>query len=417
MGEQVRVDEGLQLPLVLCIMRPGEARRHVLEALQRDGFRVSLAETGLSGVAAAERACPNLVLVDYHLPDLEGAAVAIHLRRTLGQLPIVAVAEPGHDHKLALSAGCNGVVDTPADLAILGSSLREFINGKSEHLQSAEEQVLLKECSGSLVLALEEKLTELTAANVQLTAVDQFKTEFLQTISHELASPLTPIVGYLRILESERLGALNPKQSQVVRAMIASAERLGRTVDNLADFASLETGEYHVRPSRVDPAALLVDVISTRHSQAKSKRIAVRTVGLAPGQLEMRADARRLGQAMASLLENAIKFSPVGSDVLIELLARGTGISFSVYDQGPGIPRDEQSRIFQPFNHVERAGCGDTGGAGLGLSVARKIIESHGGRIGLESPPRLQPESGRHFSGARFYFEIPSFADDPPTRH
>ena len=91
-------------------------------------------------------------------------------------------------------------------------------------------------------------------------------------------------------------------------------------------------------------------------------------------------------------------------------------MSFDVYDQGVGIPRGEQASVFEPFHHVERAGAGEAGGAGLGLAVSRKIVESHGGALMLESPPKSQPEGGRHFAGSRFRFEIKDLPDDGTAR-
>lgn len=394
-------------PRVLCILQQSEVRSRVRAVLEREGFVVSEASNGLDGVAAAERGTPDLVLVDFHLPDIEGTAVATHLRKSLSGLTIVAMAEPGHEHKLALSAGCNGVVDAPADYERLAASLREYLGGKREKLRSAEEAKLLKEFSAALVTKLEGKVAELTHANDRLKAIDRFKTEFLQSIAHELASPLTPIAGYLKILQSQRLGELNPRQLQVVEAMLQSAERLSRTIDNLADFAALETGEFRLHPAELDPVTVLFDAIAQKHALARGKRIQVRTIGLKQGDGTILVDGRRLQQAMGNLVENGIKYSPAGSDVLVETTRTPSGgLRFAVFDQGAGVPRNEQERIFEPFHHIERAGSGEAGGAGLGLAVARKIVEAHRGSIGVESPPKFQPEMGRHFAGSKFWFEI-----------
>jgi len=393
-------------PRVLCILNAHEAGGRVREALEGGGFAVTETFAGLEGVAAAERERPDLVLVDFHLPDIDGMAVATHLRRAMVNLPIVAVANAGRDHKLALSAGCDGVVDAPADYPELPARLREFLGGKRETLRSDEEAHLLKEYSASLVATLESKVGELTATNERLKTVDRFKTEFLQSMTHELASPLTPIAGYLRILQSQRLGELNARQLQVVESMIQSAERLSRTIDNLGDFAALETHDDQLQLADADPARLLHDAIAQKHVLARHKRIQVRAVGLRQGECQVRVDPRRIEQAMGNLVENAIKYSPAGADVLVELQGGSRGLRFSVYDQGAGVPRAQQQEIFEPFHHIERAGAGEAGGAGLGLAVARRIIEAHGGAIGVESPPKVQPEHGRHFSGAKFWFEL-----------
>ena len=166
-----------------------------------------------------------------------------------------------------------------------------------------------------------------------------------------------------------------------------------------------------MRPARLslvamDPTALLSEVIGQKHVLARAKRIRVRARGLKSGEVAVACDGRRLQQAMSCLVENAIKFSPAGSDVLIDLTLVQGEMRFSVYDQGAGVPRSEQETIFEPFHHTDRAGAGECGGAGLGLALARKIVQAHGGSIGVDSPPRMQPEQGRSFSGANFHFEI-----------
>jgi signal transduction histidine kinase len=393
-------------PRVLCILDAASPKAEVRVCLEQAGFQVTEAGTGMAGVAAAVNGSPDLVLVDFHLPDIEGTAVATHLRRRQAGLPIVAFTAAGHDHKMALSAGCSGVVELPTDLSALPLRLREFLAGKSERLRSTEEARLLKEYSAGLVESLEGKIRELTDANRRLTAIDQFKTEFLQSMAHELSSPLTPITGYLRILQSDRLGTLNEKQTKVIEAMLQSADRLGRTIESLGDFASLQTGECRLALVAMDPAVLLSEVVGQKHLIARAKRIRVRTRGLQLGELSVACDGRRLQQAMGTLVENAIKYSPAGSDVLVDLTSSQGTLRFSVFDQGVGVPRGEQESIFEPFHHTDRAGAGECAGAGLGLALARQIVQAHGGSIGVESPPRQQPEQGRHFSGANFHFEI-----------
>src|SRR3569833_404333 len=175
MGNGVSSASPAHLPRVLCILEQSDVRVRIRAVLEREGFEVSEACNGLDGVAAAERGTPDLVLVDFHLPDIEGTAVATHLRKSLSSQTIVALAQPGHQHKLALSAGCNGVVDAPADYEQLSQHLRDYLGGKREKLRSAEEAKLLKEFSAGLVTKLEGKVAELTHANDRLKAIDRFK--------------------------------------------------------------------------------------------------------------------------------------------------------------------------------------------------------------------------------------------------
>jgi signal transduction histidine kinase len=123
------------------------------------------------------------------------------------------------------------------------------------------------------------------------------------------------------------------------------------------------------------------------------------------------ADARKLRQALANVVGNAVKFSPHGGEVLVEVTREPGRIRFVVYDQGPGVAPGETDAIFEPLFHAATRGgeAARLPGSGLGLPVARRIAEAHGGGVWVESPPRTQPASlTRHFTGSKFVLEVPA---------
>jgi signal transduction histidine kinase len=391
---------------VLLIQAAGSRRDEVAGALRAAGFEVVEVATGLSGIEAATANPPDLLLVYVHLPDLDGAEVASKLRRLGMQgLPIVAMGQPGAERGLALTAGCDGTLPSPPDLVRLPAQLREFLGGKKDKLKGGDEKRFLKEYSQALVEKLESKMRELTGTNERLRKIDEFKTEFMQSISHELSTPLTPLAGYLKILHSEKLGPLNDRQKKIVESMMQSAERLSLTIDNLSDFAVLETGNYRVRAEPIDPVAVAQRVVEEAQATvAKPKRVHV-SLATPTSPIKVEADAARLHQALGNLVDNAVKYSPHGGEVLVEFASAEGRLCIAVYDQGSGVPPEEQESIFEPFHHAKGARYIAT--VGLGLPVARKIIEAHGGRLRVESPPKVQPESERHFAGAKFVVELP----------
>jgi signal transduction histidine kinase len=390
---------------VLLIQDEDVARREVALALRAAGFEVVEVGSGLAGIESAVGAHPDLLLVDLHLPDLDGAEVAGKLRRLgLEGLPIVAMGKAGAERGLALSAGCDGTIPSPPDLARLPDQLREFLAGKRDRLKGGDERRYLKVLNRSLMEKLEAKVRELTAANERMLRIDAFKTEFMHSISHELSSPLTPLSGYLKILHSEKLGPLNERQKKVVESMLQSADRLSRTIDNLSDFAVLETGTYRVRTEPVNAAATAEKVVESLLSVARSKRVHLELLAR-DRELTLVADPSRLCQALSNLIENAVNVSPHGGEVLIEIRAVDGFVRFAVYDQGPGILPEDQARIFEPYFQARDARHAAI--VGLGLPVARKIAEAHGGRVLVESPPKEGPESERQFPGSRFLLELP----------
>ncbi|MGI5862053.1 MAG: ATP-binding protein [Myxococcales bacterium] len=397
---------GGRTPRILLVKDEVDERAKMANTLRAAGFEVLEVGNGLAGIEAATASRPDLLLVDLHLPDLDGSEVASTLRRLgLEGLPIVAIGKPGDERGVALSAGCDGTIPSPPDLAALPGQVREYLAGKRDKLRTSDERRYLRVLTQSLVEKLEAKVRELAATSERLQRVDEFKTEFVQAISHELSTPLTPLAGYLKILQSEKLGPLNERQKKVLEAMLQSADRLSRTIDNLSDFAVLETGHYRVRAEPISPVKVAEKLVEEMQlSMAKPKHVHITL--LAPRHdVSLVADSTRFTQAVGNLLENAINASPPGGEVLAEIVPADGKVRISVYDQGSGLAPEEQEKIFEPFHFPK--GVRHTAVVGLGLPVARKIAEAHGGRLVVESPPKAQPEMGRNFSGAKFTLELP----------
>jgi signal transduction histidine kinase len=238
----------------------------------------------------------------------------------------------------------------------------------------------------------------------------QARAAFMRDLAHEVSTPLTPLAGYLRILQSEKLGPLSPQQRRVVETMLLSVSRLTRIVENLGDFASLGSERAPLSLEPVDADALAEQVVEELRPFVKDARLNVALVRA--GGPPVQADPRKLRQALMNVIGNAVKFSPHGGEVLVELTREPGRLRLSVYDQGPGIKdAADQAGIFEPFHRARARIREETRhhpGSGLGLPVARRILEAHGGRILLESPPRTQPSAGgRLFTGSRFILELP----------
>ena len=240
---------------------------------------------------------------------------------------------------------------------------------------------------------------------------------FIRDLAHEVSTPLTPLVGYLKILQSEKLGPLTPQQKRVMETMALSVARLTRIVENLGDFASLGSERAPLSLEPLDADLLAEKVVEDLRPFIKDARLHVALVKAGGGPV--RADPRKLRQALMNVVGNAVKFSPHGAEVLVEVVREGGRLRFAVYDQGPGVRSTDHDAVFEPF-HRARTRASDQGnrhpGSGLGLPVAQRIAEAHGGRIWLESPPRSQPLSGgRNFGGCRFTIELPDLPAEPPV--
>jgi signal transduction histidine kinase len=238
---------------------------------------------------------------------------------------------------------------------------------------------------------------------------DSARATFVRDLVHELSTPITPLAGYLRILQSEKLGVLSPQQKKVLESMVGSVHRLSRIIENLADFANLQTSAANLRVEPVDPDAIVDEVLAELRGAIRDGQVHVTVTKSGGGA--MLADAKKLKQAVGNVVSNAVKFSPHGGEILVDVAREPDVLRVAVYDQGPGVVPAEQEAIFEPFHHAATRGADDARvpGSGLGLPVARRIAEAHGGRAWVESPPRAQPGTvARLFSGAKFVIEIPA---------
>ncbi|OFX21078.1 MAG: hypothetical protein A2V77_10925 [Anaeromyxobacter sp. RBG_16_69_14] len=366
---------------VLYIESDASTRVLVRRLLEASGLAVDESATGLDGIALAHSITPDLVLADTRLPDIGEIAARLKQDRVLAQVPFVAVGRSPADRDAALAAGCDGFIARPIDEARLVDEVKAHL---SVH---------------------RERLPVEAAASAPPRDLDPGGAAFMRDLAHELSTPLTPLAGYLKILQSERLGALSPQQRKVMDGMASAVTKLTRIADNLSDFASLQAGPAAITLSPVDPDVLAGEVANEMKAAVRDARLHLEVRPSRGGQVL--ADPHKLRQALANVVHNAVKFSPHGGEVLIEV-SRGAGkLRFSVYDQGRGVPGAPE-RIFEPFRHADRADEARLPGSGLGLPVARRIAEAHGGRIVVESPPHTQPSVGGHqYTGAKFVIEIP----------
>jgi len=226
--------------------------------------------------------------------------------------------------------------------------------------------------------------------------LEEVMVQFISNVSHELRTPLTCIKGYAEtLLEGAR------SDEELCRRWLTiiseEAQRLERLINDLLDLSMIEAKRIELKYKQVDPKKLIEDTISVLHPHAAKSQIEMRVI--IPADLPyLQVDEDRLRQVLVNLLDNAIKYSPKGGIVTIEAKSDSKEVSISVSDQGIGIPETELSRIFERFYRVEKGRSAKHGGRGLGLAIAKHIVEAHGGSIEAES------SLGK---GSRFTFTLP----------
>ncbi|NJR74303.1 MAG: cell wall metabolism sensor histidine kinase WalK, partial [Scytonema sp. CRU_2_7] len=212
-------------------------------------------------------------------------------------------------------------------------------------------------------------------------AIERMKDEFISVVSHELRTPLTSIHSALKILATGRLGTLSPDGQQMLEIADENTDRLVRLVNNVLDLQRIESGEVKMDKQACNAADLMIKATEAMQAMAQQHNV---TLSTEPISIPLWVDPDYIVQALTNLLSNAIKFSAPGETVWLSV-EQGQEIRFQVHDQGQGIPTDKLESIFERFHQVDSSDSRKKGGTGLGLTICRKIIEQHDGKIWAES--------------------------------
>ena len=387
------------MPRVLHIEDDPRNRLLVRKLLTAEGIEVIDAADGLEGVRLAISQRPDLILVDLNIPGLDGYEVTLRLRSeaSLNGVPIVAITAEG-DKETSFAVGCDGFVQKPIDARQFARQVRQFLGGHRERMNSSADATgeRLRVQSRRIVGHLEEKVAELSAANERLRDMDRLRTEFYRNISHELATPLTPIVGYLRMMMDEELGDISNPQRKALRAMDDCVRRLRGILDNLIDVTGLETGKMKFFHREYD----FLDTVR-RAVASQADALAERKITLLEefprGPLPAYGDSDRLLRAMVQVLDNAVKFTPEGGIVGVLVRPLEATYELVVADSGSGIPPERAERVFEPFYQVDGSTTRAHGGTGVGLAIVRRVARGLGGDVRVSAGMTIE---GAYLAGA-----------------
>jgi len=280
-------------------------------------------------------------------------------------------------------------------ISVTGRPLRDEKGTLQGGVVVIHDITLQKRAEEALVLAKEEA-----------ERASKFKDQFLSTMSHELRTPLNAVLGFSDLLADERYGPLNDRQQRYVSHIHTGGKHLLKLISDILDLSKIEAGKMELTRENVSIASAFGEVLSALQPLADKKSQAL--LQKVETGLQVHADAMRFKQVLTNLVGNAIKFTPEGGR--IELAARRADdqVRIEVRDNGPGIPPEQQQRIFDAFVRLAQTGNA-TEGTGLGLAITARLVELHGSKLGIESQPG---------EGACFYFSLAVIAItlDGPTQ-
>jgi NtrC-family two-component system sensor histidine kinase KinB len=362
-------------------------QRQLLEALARQAA-VAIERTRVDLVEAViESIEDGLVVLDpegvvQHVNEVAGAILGFQRHEALG-VPFARLGT-SHPHYLRLRSAVADILahpereHEPLELAL-------YLRGRDHYYVLRPTPLRARDGTPAGLILVLQDVTHLRDQEAR-------REQLMATLSHELRTPLTSLRMAIELLRSTDLA---PRQAELLTAAQEDVARLEDVAQRLLDVSRSRAMTIALERQTVDVGDVVRRVTRLFALQAHERNVTLETT-LAPGRLDITGDPTKISWAVSNLIANALRYTPAGGRVNVDVAAADGALSVSVRDTGPGIPPEQRERIFERF--VQGADGGEAGAAGLGLAIVRDIVQAHGGRIHLES------EVGR---GSRFTLELP----------
>lgn len=416
----------------------------VRRILESQGYQVVDAPNGLEGISKAIELKPDLILMDINLPDLDGFSVVTKIRNhpQLAKTPIIALTARNvfDDVERATAIGCDSYLSKPFGVKQLIDEVQKFIGKERQEDEVTRREYYLREHSVSLVEELEQKYEELSAVHAELNIMherlqrlDQTKTDFISIASHELRTPLTMVHAYADMLRTHPKVTGDKALQEMLEGLRKGINRLSGIINDMISMVRVELSTLDLSYAPLSLRSVVLPVVKevTPAIQERQLSLEINVPETLPYVI---GDDTQLYQVFSRLIGNAIKYTPDHGKIMVnatlhqgdkgvqngdrpegekdQFLSTDKFVEVAVADTGIGINKENQTTIFEKFftaEDVNLHSSGKTqfrgGGPGLGLTIAKGIVEAHGGRIWVESQG-YDPEKN---PGSTFFVLLPAY--------
>lgn len=373
----------------IIVVEDEEGVRATLSGILEDtGYRVIGVGTKEKAAEVIQQSPFDIIITDIRLPDVGGMEI-LELAKELNP-----------DSAVIMMTGYASV-ETAVD-AVNQGAYAYFVKPVNPDelkttIANALRQQRLAQENKRLVESLQCSNKLLFEANEESKKATQAKSEFMANMSHELRTPLNVIIGFSELMLDEVPGKINVEQRQSLNDILSSGKHLLGLINDVLDLSKIESGKMELKLRHFSLPAVIESLRRIMMPVLAPKNQTLE-INLEEGLNNVYADRDKIRQVLLNILSNATKFSPDGGRLKVEATRDDKWYMVSVIDSGIGIRCEDQERIFEPFCQLDNAMTRENGGTGLGLTIARQIIERHGGRIWMES---------EYKTGSRFTFTLP----------
>mgnify|MGYP001617376449 CR=1 FL=1 len=361
---------------VLVVDDDAPIRALVSNALKKAGFAVTTVNDGREALDAAKASAPDLILSDWMMPHLDGVGLCKAVKgdpALAGIFFILLTAKTTvQDKVLGLETGADDYLTKPFQAQELVAKARASLRIKR----------------------LQDALAERNRALQELNAM---KDEFLGMAAHDMRNPLGVVRLWGESMADGLMGPVSPEQAKALEVIQRNVDGMLRLINDLLDISKIESGKVELRLAPLDLAQALASYVEGNALLAGKKGIALASE-VPPGLPAVKADKDKLGEILNNLISNALKFTKPGGSVLIRATQEGAFVRLEVRDTGQGIAPEDLPRLFRKFSQTRTRSTAGEKGTGLGLAIVKKLVELHGGEVGVESV---------HGKGSTFRFTLP----------
>lgn len=359
------------------------------DLLEDEGYKVALATDGENGLKFLKENSCSVAIIDIVLPDISGLNILKSIKETkIDCLPIMLTAYATLETSIkALNEGAYAYIIKPYKVEEVKTTIR---NALDQQRLSMENRALVRN--------LQEINKNLSQANIRLTELDKLKSQFLATVTHEIKTPLTSIIGYTNLILQQKNQMLSQGQVDILSRIKRNSQVLEDLLEQVLDLSKIESGKIEMNLETFCIKDVIEEAIYITEPIVMQKEIIVKTI-IPDRLLPIQADRGKVKQILLNLLTNAVKFTEIMSaEIVIKVAQTHDKITVSIEDQGIGITPEDQKVVFEPFCRADSSISKKYRGTGLGLSIVREFVNLHGGEVWVESKPS---------QGSKFSFTLP----------